>query len=99
MTRARHGRGVPLVMSSEDARAEDGALAQARARHPHWGLWISSAGRYWATRQGSARLTKPVHPGWAMTVDADSLTELETRIEAQKDCEQAPVLSPGDPGD
>ncbi|MGH3408048.1 MAG: hypothetical protein ACRDRJ_36940 [Streptosporangiaceae bacterium] len=74
-------------------------MTQAQARHPHWGIWTSSAGRYWATRQGNARLTKPVHHGWAMTVDADSLTELETRIQAQKHYEQAPVPSPGDSGD
>lgn len=83
-------------MSTGEVKAENGALAQARARHPHWGIWISSAGRYWATRQGSARLTTPVHVGWAMTVDADSLAELETRIQAQKHYEQAPALSPGE---
>ena len=63
-------------------------LAEARARHPSWGVWISSAGRYWATRRGNLRLTESVHPGWAMTVDADSLAELETRIKAQEEYEQ-----------
>jgi hypothetical protein len=68
----------------------DDALAAARSRHPHWGVWISSAGRYWASRQGNIRLNKSAHPGWAMTVDADSLTELENRINAQKEYEQNP---------
>jgi hypothetical protein len=67
--------------------AED-ALAEARAMHPYWGVWISSAGRYWATRRGNLRLTENVHPGWAMTVDADSLAELETRIKEQEEYEQ-----------
>jgi hypothetical protein len=44
---------------------------------------------------GHARLTERVHPGWAMTVDADSLAELETRIEAQREYEQAPHPSSG----
>jgi hypothetical protein len=69
------------------AAVED-ALAEARARHLYWGVWISSAGRYWATRQGNLWLAKRVHPGWAMTVDADSLAELETRIKKQEEYEQ-----------
>jgi hypothetical protein len=64
--------------------AIDDALTEARARHPRWGVWISSAGRYWATRQGNVQLTEDVHPNWAMTVDADSLAELETRIKEQE---------------
>ena len=68
--------------------AIDDALAEAQARHPYWGVWISSAGRYWATRRGNLRLTENVHPGWAMTVDADSLAELEARIKEQDEYEQ-----------
>lgn len=69
------------------AAIED-ALAEARARHPSWGVWISSAGRYWATRRGNLRLAENIHPSWAMTVDADSLAELETCIKEQKEYEQ-----------
>jgi len=65
--------------------AIDDALAEARARHPHWGVWISSAGRYWATRRDNVQLTENVHPGWAMTVDANSLAELEIRIKEQEE--------------
>ena len=68
--------------------AIDDSLTEARARHPRWGVWISSAGRYWATRRGNVQLTENVHPGWAMTVDADSLAELETRIKEQEEYEQ-----------
>lgn len=70
-------KGIPMP-------AVDDALAETRARHPYWTVWISSAGRYWATRRGSIRLTENVHPGWAMTVDADSLAKLETRIKEQE---------------
>jgi hypothetical protein len=38
---------------------------------------------------GNVRLTKHAHCGWAMTVDADFLAELETRIKAQEEYEQA----------
>ena len=38
---------------------------------------------------GNIRLTKRVHRGWAMTMDPDSLAELETRIKAQEEYEQA----------
>jgi hypothetical protein len=99
MTTPAAGHTGPGTLQAADAPPGQNILSQARARHPRWGIWISSAGRYWATRQGSARLTKAVHPGWAMTVDADSLTELETRIQAQKDYEQAPVLSSGESRD
>jgi hypothetical protein len=68
--------------------AIDDALTEARARHPHWGVWLSSASRYWATRRGNVRLTEHVHPGWAMTVDANSLAELETRIKEQEEYDQ-----------
>jgi hypothetical protein len=68
--------------------AIDDALTEARARNPHWGVWISSAGRYWATRRGNVRLTESGHPGWAMTIDADSLAELQARIKEQEEYEQ-----------
>jgi len=67
--------------------AIDDALTEARARHPHWGVWISSAGRYWANRRGNVQLSEDARPGWAMTVDADSLEELETRIKEQEEYE------------
>lgn len=69
--------------------AMDDALAEARAGHPHWGVWISSAGRYWATRLGNLRLAESVHPRWAMTVDANSPAELEIRIKTQEEYGQA----------
>jgi hypothetical protein len=67
--------------------AVDDALTEARARHPRWGVWIPSAGRYWANHRGNVQLTENVRPGWAVTVDADSLAELETRIKEQEEYE------------
>jgi hypothetical protein len=69
--------------------AIDDVLTEAQQKHPHLGIWISSAGRYRATRRGNVRLTTHAHPGWAMTVDADSLAELETRIKAQEEYKRA----------
>jgi hypothetical protein len=68
--------------------AMDDVLAEARARHPGRGVWISRAGRYRASRLGNLRLSESVHPGWAMTVDAGSIAELETRIKTQEGYEQ-----------
>jgi hypothetical protein len=68
--------------------AMDDVLAEARARHPGWDVWISSAGRHWASRLGNLRLSESVHPGWAMTADADSIAELETRIKTQEEYEK-----------
>jgi hypothetical protein len=69
--------------------AMDDALAEARAGHPHWGVLISSAGRYWATRLGNLRLAESARTGWAMTVDANSPAELEIRIRTQEEYGQA----------
>jgi hypothetical protein len=69
--------------------AMDDALAEVRAGHPHWGVWISSADRYWATRLGNLRLAESVHTGRAMTVDANSPAELEIRIKTQEEYGQA----------
>ena len=65
--------------------AIDAALTEAQARHPHWDTWVSSEGRYWATRRSNIRFTKRAHRGW----EADSLAESETRIKAQEEYEQA----------
>lgn len=75
-------------------KVKDDALTDTQAKHPHWGIWISSADRYWASRQGNIRLIESVHSGWAMTVDADSLAELETRIKEQEEYDQPPAPSP-----
>ena len=75
----------PVYAHTRYERARDDALTEAQARNPQWGVWISSAGRFWATRHGNIRLAESVHPGWAMTVDADSLAELEKRIKEQEE--------------
>ena len=73
------------MTSTEELKATDDALTEVRARHSQWSIWISDAGRYWATRRSAVRLIGHACPRWAMTVDADSLMELETRIKEQEE--------------
>jgi len=82
------------VKAAELERARDGALTEAQARNPDWGVWISSAGRYWASRRGNIRHAERVSPRWAMTVDADSLAELEKRIKEQEGYGIQPARAP-----
>ena len=76
------------MTATEEFNATDDALKEARSRNPRWNLWISRAGRYWATRRGEVRFTKDVDRRWAITVDADSLEVLEGQIKAQNKYEQ-----------
>jgi hypothetical protein len=64
------------------------ALSEVQATHSRWAIWISSAGRYWATRRNKIQIPGKAHPGWAMTIDADSITELEKLINEQEDYER-----------
>jgi len=81
------------VTATEKLKAADQALAEASARHPDWGIWVSTASRYWASRRGNIRFAKHAHSRWAMTVDADSLAELEARLREQEEYDQSPAPS------
>ena len=72
-------------MKGATLKASQAALAEAQAAHPGWVIWISSAGRFWATRRGKIQIPDKSHPRWAMTIDADSLPELEELINEQED--------------
>jgi len=74
-------------MAVKELSATGNALADAQAAHSRWAIWISSAGRYWATRRGKIQIPEKAHPGWAMTIDADSITELQKLINEQEDYE------------
>lgn len=75
-------------MAEARLKASRDALAEAQAAHSCWAIWISSAGRYWATRRGKIQIPDKAHPGWAMTIDADSITQLEQLISEQEDAQQ-----------
>jgi hypothetical protein len=73
-------------MAGAKLKASKGALAGARDAYPGWAIWISSAGRYWATRRGKIKIPRTkTHTRWAMTIDADSIAELENLINEQED--------------
>ncbi len=75
-------------MTDARLKASRDALGEAQAAHSRWAIWISSAGRYWATRRGKIQIPDKAHPGWAMTIDADSITQLEQLISEQEDDQQ-----------
>lgn len=54
---------------------------------PMWHIWNSRAGRWWATRRGNERLSRDHHPGWSMTVDADTPDELRVSLQTQEGLE------------
>ena len=72
-------------MASARLKASRGVPPEAQAAYSRWAILISSAGRYWATRRGKIQIPENVQPGWSMTIDADSITELEKLINEQDD--------------
>jgi hypothetical protein len=62
-------------------------LASISREFPEWHSWSSSAGRSWATRQGSAPSPQGQDPEWAMTIDADDLEGLREGLRRQESLE------------
>jgi hypothetical protein len=58
-------------------------LAEIGREFPDWHPWRSSAGRWWATRRGSAEPTCS-DPDWLMTVDADDAAGLREALKRQE---------------
>lgn len=60
----------------------DQAKALIQTRFPGWVIWLSDAGRWYATRRG--RLSDDeLHAGYAMTVAADTPERLAALLAAQ----------------
>ena len=57
-------------------------LSRIRREFDGWHPWMSSGGRWWATRTGSQRTDPP--EWWAMTVDADDAEGLREAITRQE---------------
>lgn len=70
------------------APSDDVRLEAIRAEYPGWHAWLSSAGRYWASRVTHRRkpsdLPLDESVTWAMTVDGDNEAELRKALEAQE---------------
>jgi hypothetical protein len=80
-----------LVLDELDALADlDGAAAAVEHDFPGWRLWLSSADRWWATRQepGAADARRR---GLPLTVDADDLAGLRAELGAAQEASTAPA--------
>lgn len=60
-----------------------GELSRIGREFAGWHPWLSSGGRWWATRRGSSRPADPPE-WWAMTVDADDAQGLRAAITRQE---------------
>lgn len=75
-----------------DAQGEAAVeLSRIAGDFPGWCPWISSAGRWWATRRGGLPAELP--GWWAMTVDADDVEGLRNAI-AEQERLASPVGAP-----
>jgi hypothetical protein len=63
-------------------REPDGELAGIGQDYPGWQPWRSSAGRWWAVRQGQA-MPPPDTTEWARTVDGDTADQLRAALAEQ----------------
>jgi hypothetical protein len=59
-----------------------GALSRIGREFAGWHPWLSSGGRWWATRKGSQPADPP--EWWAMTVDGDDAEGLRNAISRQE---------------
>jgi hypothetical protein len=66
-------------------RESDGTLAELGRDFPGWQPWRSSAGRWWAVRQGRAAPPPDAPAEWARTVDADTLEGLRAVLSGQEE--------------
>jgi hypothetical protein len=60
----------------------DEGLSRIAEEFPGWHPWVSSGGRWWATRKGAQPADLP--RGWAMTVDADDPQGLREAVALQE---------------
>lgn len=59
-----------------------GELSRIERDFPGWHPWLSSGGRWWATRKGSQPADPP--DWWAVTVDADDAAGLREAVARQE---------------
>jgi hypothetical protein len=79
------------AMTPQPATAAKAEVADEPSRieqdYPAWHVWLSQAGRWWATRLGHARPPagqNPRDPQFAMTLDADTAAKLREALEFQR---------------
>jgi hypothetical protein len=65
-------------------KKSDGTLAGIGQDFPGWQPWRSSAGRWWAVRQGRAGTPPGAPAEWARTVDGDTPEQLREALTVQE---------------
>jgi hypothetical protein len=83
MEQAATGSAAPEQAAERLAEAPD-ALDDIQRDFPAWHVWISAAGRWWATRTGKIAATHDRDPDFAMTVDADTSAGLREALTFQQ---------------
>jgi hypothetical protein len=81
-------RGMSLAGWDEEAAALEAAF-------PGWHIWRSNAGRWWATRTGSAWRPEELVAGQVMTLDADDRSSLRGQLRAQTGLDGTSARSSG----
>jgi hypothetical protein len=71
-------------------------LSRIGREYTGWHPWMSSGGRWWATRKGSLPADPP--EWWAMTVDADDAEGLRDAISWQEQHAHPVGAAAGHPG-
>lgn len=75
----------------------DDRIAQLEAEFPGWHVWRSSAGRWWATRTGTALRREDLGSGRVMTVDGDDEGALRDQLATQASLDREyPGFRPGE---
>jgi hypothetical protein len=85
-------------MTATELKMELDERARLAEKYPQWHLWVSSSNRRWATRRGE--IIPPLwndyqqDPRWRMTIDADTWSELEEKINQQNRLDAEMPLNP-----
>jgi hypothetical protein len=85
-------------MTATELKMELDERARLAEKYPQWHLWVSSSNRPWATRRGdiipSLGNDYQQDPRWRMTIDADTWSELEEKINLQNRLDAELPLNP-----
>jgi hypothetical protein len=66
----------------------DERISLLEAEFPGWHIWLSNAGRWWATRTGLVRHRDDLGAGRVMTVDGDDEAALREQLAVQAALDQ-----------
>ena len=70
-------------MAAIDLKVTCDELEIFRDRYPAWHIWMSQAGRWWASRKGQITPSRKRDPRWSIAIDAATPEDLGKRLEEQ----------------